>query len=139
MTHHSWLYAKKKKRRDNVCTAILSMNTSTFTKMINAQRLRIGWSSCRVYEQVKVLRCFKCNDYGHKASDCSSDKFVCPLCAGEHKLEECQSDELRCVNCVKAREKLRIEVDVNHSTFSIKCPILAKKTQQRKQNIRYTA
>lgn len=127
-----------KKRRDGQSgSAILQLDLLSFKKVMKLQRVSIGWNRCRVYEQLNVLRCYKCNEYGHIAKDCTSESYVCALCTGNHKLEECQSKELKCVNCVKARVNLNINIDVNHSAFSSKCPILSKRTEQRKRNIRY--
>lgn len=127
-----------KKRNDGQSgSAILKLDLATFKRVMKQQRVMIGWNRCRIYEHINVLRCYKCNEYGHVAKDCTSESVVCALCAGNHKIEECKSKEFKCVNCVKARVNLNMNIDVNHSAFSSKCPILSRRTEKRKRNIRY--
>lgn len=126
------------RNKTNSVSATLSLDMSTFKRVLFAKRVFVGWHSCRVYQQVDVLRCFKCNEYGHIAKSCTSAVFVCPLCAENHRLEECKSsDRLKCINCVRNNEKYKTSCDVNHSAMSMKCPILSEKTEKRKNNIRY--
>lgn len=126
-----------KVNKSGVRTAKIETDLKTFQRVMSNKRLRIGWNSCRVYEYVNVIRCYKCNDYGHIAGECKSAVDVCAKCAGEHKIENCTSDLSQCVNCLKTNKDLKLSVDVNHTAFSIKCPVLQRKMQSKKERMRY--
>jgi hypothetical protein len=71
-------------------------------------RLYIGTqTTCKVYDHVFVLRCYKCQDYGHHSEDCSNTS-VCGFCAATgHETRECtvylrNGHGKKCINCNQA-------------------------------------
>lgn len=130
---------KKKMRGTELHTAVLTVDVNTFRRVLKAGRIFIGWNSCREKEHVEVMRCFKCNQFGHLAKECKEEDFVCPLCADKHSMNQCKvkEDEYKCVNCVRANTELNLDVNVKHCAFSLKCPVLNKQIEKRKHNIRY--
>lgn len=44
-----------------------------------------------------VIRCFKCQSYGHMSRRCS-DAQVCLKCAGSHLATECDASMVCCIN-----------------------------------------
>lgn len=131
----------KKMREKELFTAVVSLDVTTFKRVLVEGKLRIGWSICRVYEHVEVMRCFKCNAFGHIVKECKETDFTCPLCAGKHNLKECTAkpDDYKCINCTKANEKYNVNVNVNHCAFSFNCTTLNKKVEKRRMTIRYEA
>lgn len=117
--------------------ATLEIDIETFRRVIDYKHVLCGWHRCPVYEHVMVLRCFKCNQYGHIANECKESNAICALCSGQHEMKECKSTEYNCVNCTKYNEKYRTKVDPKHPAFSIKCPVMCKKIDERKKHIRY--
>lgn len=128
-----------KMRNKDTCIATIKIDLLSFKKALKSQRINIGWSRCRIYEHVDVLRCYKCNSFGHTQVNCVSDNFSCPLCAGEHTIQYCTADPLshKCINCIRENEKTKFNADVQHCAFSTKCPILLRKIEKRKMRIRY--
>lgn len=126
-----------RKRRDNKYDVIASCNTNTFTRIVNQAKLKIGWEICRVYEHINLLRCYKCNDYGHISKECKSDT-VCPKCAGNHTVEECESTVSKCINCIRTNTKLSLNNNVNHCAWSTSCPVYGHRMTRKKERIRYT-
>ncbi|XP_064611699.1 uncharacterized protein LOC135475697 [Liolophura sinensis] len=60
----------------------------------------------------RVLRCYKCQGYGHISSSCRG-KQRCPRCAGEHEFEQCRNlDRPKCSNCGS----------LGHSSAYLGCP-----------------
>ena len=47
-----------------------------------------------------VMRCFRCQGYGHVARPCYKPNDVCPACAGSHKFDACPTkDQKKYANC----------------------------------------
>jgi len=70
-----------------------------------------------------VVRCYKCQKYGHIAVNCRKETPTCPVCSGPHSFAECQTkDDKTCANCGGA-----------HSASFRDCPryILAEKVTHR--------
>lgn len=126
-----------RKRSDGKYDVTISCDSTTFKYMISAQKLRIGWSICRVYEQLNVTRCFKCNAFGHVANECKSTKTICPKCSGDHEFKQCTSQTQKCINCVRTNEKLKLNVPVSHSVWSYDCPTYQHRLNLKRQRTRY--
>ena len=127
-----------------LCTAIIGVDMNTFKRALTKQKVYIGWSSCAVYEQVDVVRCFKCQEYNHISASCKSATAVCCFCSESHDgVKECphkgDDKSFKCANCCKANAKYGLNIDINHSVMSLQCPVLRKKIEQKKKNIRYKA
>ena len=125
-----------------LCTAIIGVDMNTFKRALTKQKVYIGWSSCAVYEHIDVVRCFKCQEYNHISANCKSAAAVCCFCSESHDgVKECphKGDEksFKCANCCKANAKYGLNIDVSHSVMSQQCPVLRKKIEQKKKNIRY--
>ena len=123
---------------------IIGVDMNTFKRALTKKRVYIGWSSCAIYEHVDVVRCFKCQEYNHISSSCKSTVTTCCFCSKSHDgVKKCPHKEneklFKCANCVKANEKYGVDVDVNHSVMSLHCPVLRKKIEQKRKNIRYQA
>lgn len=117
--------------------ALIECDPTTFSRIMTEQRLCVNWSRCRVFEYVNIFRCFNCGGFNHKANDCKS--LRCLKCAdGGHKLEDCKSESYKCYNCMEANEKLKLNLDSNHSIYDNNCPVFQKKVALQKQKIKYT-
>lgn len=120
------------------CTAVLSIDHQSFCKCIN-KKVSIGWYKCAIFEQIDVIRCFKCNQFGHVANECKSATIVCPLCADEHDIKQCKSNFRKCINCFRNNEMFNTNKPTDHSAMSIRCPLMVSRVQKRKNEIRYNA
>lgn len=117
--------------------AILECDPTTHAKILEEGSLCIGWTpSCRVFDYVRVFRCFKCGGFNHKAEECKTE--VCGKCGlSGHNKENCKNNILNCANCIEANKKLSLDLDVNHSSFDMnKCTVLQKKINIEKHKIR---
>jgi hypothetical protein len=45
-------------------------------RLLEVERVRIGWNHCRVQERMVPMRCFQCLRFGHLASRCAAEKRV---------------------------------------------------------------
>ena len=88
--------------------------------VLRSGRVFIGSSSHRAEDYIHVLKCFKCQRYGHVAGSCSHDA-ACGLCSKPHLTRDCPRSEEphTCINCVRGNK-----TSVNHTTNWSKCPFL---------------
>ena len=97
-------------------------------------RLFVGsQNSCKVYDSFFILRCYKCQEFGHHSNDCENDS-VCGFCAGSHETRQCQSKDnpllVSCNNCKKAAH-----TDCKHQAGSLTCNVLLEKQKELKKRI----
>lgn len=125
------------KKMKNLFMAIVECDPSTFKSILDQGKVNIGWSVCRVFEHVQVLRCFKCGGFNHIAATCKSD-ITCKMCASSsHSTADCDALEHKCANCIQIKSTANIEVDINHSMFDINCPSYQRQVNFEKRNINY--
>ncbi|XP_066955372.1 uncharacterized protein [Macrobrachium rosenbergii] len=53
---------------------------------------------CKVYDRYHVIRCTKCQKFGHKLGQCRGE-LVCPKCGKGHWLRDCNSETSTCFLC----------------------------------------
>lgn len=102
-------------------SATVVLQEEGLSKLLDAGRIKVGWVSCRIREAIKVVRCFRCLDYGHLARACKGpDRSKLCLKCGEanHKIEACQKDA-RCLLCAALKDTA---INSEHITGSRTCP-----------------
>lgn len=126
------------KSKVKLYNAIVEIDTDGFNKLMEVQKVSLGWNRCRVYDCINVKRCFKCLGFNHKSTECSLNQ-VCAKCLGSHKKEDiCQEvNKVMCINCIRVNKKLSLNIDTEHYTFSRECPVYIRKLQIEKQKIKY--
>ena len=110
----------KDKRKDS--NLVMEVNPETRKKLLG-QKIKIGWHMCYNDDYIKINRCFKCNKYNHRASDCTGE-LSCPFCAGNHSMRECRAtrEQYRCTNCFKFNTfNTKMPVNENHSALDKNC------------------
>lgn len=78
---------------------VCSVRPSAF-KLLVGKGLFIGLNKCKVKEYVDVVRCFKCQHFGHRASRCQQKEDTCGRCAVKgHRASDCKGAPVKCANC----------------------------------------
>lgn len=81
--------------------ATVTIGKETAKKIVAQGRIEVGWNMCRVRERVNILRCFKCLNFGHRATECAGeDKSDSCLKCGKtgHRAKECKNEAF-CTTC----------------------------------------
>lgn len=130
-----YIYPVKDGRRTTSCAVEISPQVRNL--LIARGRIFLRFSACTFSDHVRVLQCFKCLGFGHRAAECKSDP-LCGYCAGAHEMRNCRVREQppRCGNCNRNRTTRTVE-DRHSALDAKKCPILCSKIKDRITNINY--
>lgn len=118
-------------------TAYIRTDKRTFDKIMFTGKLNILWDRVKCYENVNVLRCYKCSRFGHISEKCPSENFTCGRCCGDHDSKQCTESDFKCINCVVNNRELGLNLPVNHSAWDAKCISLQKRIEKVTNRIRY--
>lgn len=96
-------------------------------------RIYIEFASCRDEDHIRVLRCYKCQKYGHDHKNCQSEE-TCGRCSGAHETRSCKAEDtdIKCVTCAKVSLG-----NTCHLASSNLCPFYARQVKSLLSNIDY--
>lgn len=114
-------FIRKPKKNGGLSTIYGECSPNIFRRLMNLQKIYIGWKRYPVYEDLSIVRCFKCQQPHHKLDKCQN-KVACEYCADEHKGEVCPRSLERCVNCTTANEKYKVNYNFHHAANDPECP-----------------
>lgn len=121
----------------NCVNVVIEINPGLYKQILDKGYLFVGWKKCLVKENLHLVRCFKCNKYGHVIKNCKSKDFVCGKCSGPHNTKECNSENLTCANCTFYNDKNKTNVSVDHAVGSPSCSFHQVKLASLKNIINY--
>ena len=115
-------------RNPQLQNVVLEVHPSVRVIMLDAGKVNIDHQRVRVTDFSGFLQCFKCLQFGHIQTKCTSEVEPCSHCASpDHTWGECETqgdvETLCCYNCTKRNESTGKNVDVKHSATAAKhCP-----------------
>ncbi|XP_070170847.1 uncharacterized protein [Polyergus mexicanus] len=116
---------------------IAEVNIATREKLLQMEKLKIGWNICKVIDYIGIIRCYKCCGFYHFAKDCTK-KEVCGNCADQHATKDCKSNLMKCVNCEDKAKNFKIKnLKSDHSAYDSSCPCLKKEIEKQQEKIQY--
>ncbi|XP_054745492.1 uncharacterized protein LOC129249847 [Anastrepha obliqua] len=102
-------------------TAVISLPALDARRLLEKQKLKIGWAVCRIREKPDLRRCYRCLEYGHLARACKNEDDRSQNClkCGEkgHQAKVCEKKPF-CGACKRNGRE-----DTSHQNGSRKCPL----------------
>jgi hypothetical protein len=117
---------------------VIEVNSEIRKRLLH-NRVKLGWTICKVEDYLVAKRCFRCSRYNHTHKECKGEE-VCPLCTENHKLKECKAatSEHKCINCITYnKHHPHSQIDTAHTSLDKKCPSLIAVLDKYKKNIDY--
>ncbi|XP_068202426.1 uncharacterized protein [Palaemon carinicauda] len=65
---------------------------------VRGDKLNVLGNCVMIYDTYHVIRCVKCQEFGHRTLDCTQ-KLICPKCGKEHQMKDCTAKKATCVYC----------------------------------------
>lgn len=96
---------------------LLDVDKRTSDLLLSRKRLCIDFERYRVVQHVTIVRCFKCQTFGHMSGQCPGT-LTCAKCSGEHSTKDCKSPLTQCSNCYFKDAN----ADCAHRADSSECP-----------------
>lgn len=128
---------RKSKPHKGKINLVLEVDHKVFKQLMKTDKIKVGWRMCPIYEEMNIIRCYKCQEYNHFAKDCKG-KVACPRCAGEHALELCNESVIKkCINCDIASKRYNLKLDLMHTAYDLNCPSYEKIMKQKIKKIKY--
>lgn len=112
----------KQIRNKQTSTLFGECSPNLFQKLMTIKKVYIGWERYAIYEDIPIQRCFQCQEYSHRITNCPN-RIVCQYCSQEHSSKDCpRRCPKKCNNCVNANTKYKLNHDVQHEACDTKCP-----------------
>ncbi|KAH8031618.1 hypothetical protein HPB51_019518 [Rhipicephalus microplus] len=105
-------------------------NIGLAKEIVQKQSVNIGWSKCRVMENVYLPKCTYCTRLWHREGNCYAKKARCTECGGSHYYKDCREEEKSCPLCVDAGKQT-----VDHSMWDGPCPTFEDRYQRRRREL----
>lgn len=97
---------------------ILDVDDVTKEWLLFKKRICINFERYRVAEYINIIRCYKCQEFGHMSTGCKNPQR-CLKCSEDHRVIECKTDKELCANCYFADATC----DGNQRADSVTCPV----------------
>lgn len=93
--------------------------------------LYVGLGVVRVEDHIDVLRCWRCNGFGHVGARCGSQRGCMRCGRVGHEAKDCTSQEVGCSNCIKSGKQ------GDHMVLNPSCPLYQAEIRRLKNLIHY--
>lgn len=127
---------RRKEKNSGKWSLIIQTVPRTFHKLVD-RYISVDYNDHFIKENIGVLRCYNCQQYNHKAINCTA-AAVCARCSRGHKTADCTRNvSFSCINCVDANRN-GAKVDTHHSCGSRNCHVHISQIEAKQMKISYS-
>ena len=125
------------RNNENALFAVVTAPAALHSAMAATNKIRIGWTYCRLDTSVRVSRCEKCGLLGHPAKSCNSMDAPPAVDQAPDNCLDCSTYN----NCRETSNKksgftlVFRKRPTNHRTGSSTCPTLRSMKKKQRSNI----
>lgn len=111
---------------------VVNTDMKTLKLFLTKGTVIVNGRECRVFEQINLLQCVRCNKYGHFAKSCTNPAN-CRRCAGTHETKDCVEHQLvsRCNNCIAANKRGE-DYNTRHAVTDNRCAVRRQRIEALK-------
>lgn len=131
----SYHFKKQGQKGKTIWSYVVETNGCVFSKLVN-NYIMLDYNYHYVKEYFNVLRCFRCQGYNHRSSECSHNSTICAHCCLEHDSRSCKEESKSCYNCNESNKK-GSNFNVNHSCGSSSCNVQISMLKKLQSKINY--
>lgn len=115
---HGFEIVRKINTRNGRVNWLIDVDRQARDYLIGRRRICVDFERYRIVEHINIIRCFKCQTYGHVANRCAGEQR-CAKCSGSHQTLVCDSENVVCANCYfDGKTEL-----IDHRADSFDCPV----------------
>ncbi len=112
------LFIKNDWRRTDYSYAAVKVDKDVYDEIKKLDnRIYIDFTRCHISDRLRVIQCYRCQEFGHVSNNCPAKSQICRYCGECHNAKNCpvkaNTNKYKCINCKG-----------HHATNSIKCPTL---------------
>lgn len=78
---------------------LLDVDEESKRILLEMKRICIDFDRYRVVNYISIMRCYRCQKYGHLANNCSEEPNCVKCAATDHVQKDCKSETECCSNC----------------------------------------
>lgn len=133
-------FAFENRIRDSKCRNVtFQLEPNSWQSVLNEGYINIAWHPLRVKNFISIVRCYKCQAFGHNSKKCSATKPICSWCSGFHDVSQCISTNQngQCINCERSKADGNNNINTEHPANSSNCNIFKAYKLRIINNIAY--
>jgi hypothetical protein len=130
------------KNNASSCHVIIEVKSHIRRKMIERQKINLGYQRLTVADEEPLVQCFHCLRVGHMAAKCldSPKPGRCSHCGGDHGYKACdrKQEKPNCSNCMRDNGTYGKNYKCDHdATDKVRCFYMKRMMEIAKEKIEY--
>jgi hypothetical protein len=114
------------KRQTHRGTHIVMLVDSYTKKFLNTMKQgKVAWryGTYKVSNHVHIIRCYRCQGYGHRSDRCQYERPYCKFCSEPHDVKQCDQQYPCCINCCDRNKKFNTRLNYMHPAHHSSCTV----------------
>lgn len=119
------IHKRTENKNSNTSNFIISIEEIQAKSLLKKGKILIKFNSCRVTTYRPIIRCNRCQFYGHTHKQCRQPNPTCQFCGYKHDSSTCRHKDNTakhcCINCYRNSDDQGRPLNYNHTAGSTTC------------------